>query len=121
MFNQKGFTLIELLSVMVIMGVMASVTIKKFDLVSDNAETRALEAAVSELNARENLTWTNMKLSQAGWTGDIVVFAAIDPVLGQGFDWDGVPTAAGGTLTYGQQSIILVRDESTSIKAARWH
>ena len=121
MFNQKGFTLIELLSVMVIMSVMASVTIKKFDLVSDNAEIQALEAAKSELNARENLTWTNMKLSNAGWTNDLTVFTATDPVLGQGFDWDGVPTAAGGTLKYRQQSIILVRDESTSIKAGRWH
>ena len=45
MFNQKGFTLIELVSVMVIMGVLASVTIKKFDLVSGNAEIRAIEAA----------------------------------------------------------------------------
>jgi prepilin-type N-terminal cleavage/methylation domain-containing protein len=37
--NRKGFTLIELMAVMVIMGVMVSVAIKKFDLLSDTAST----------------------------------------------------------------------------------
>jgi prepilin-type N-terminal cleavage/methylation domain-containing protein len=35
--NQKGFTLLELMSVLVIMGVVVSVAIKKFDLLSDTA------------------------------------------------------------------------------------
>jgi prepilin-type N-terminal cleavage/methylation domain-containing protein len=121
MFNQKGFTLVELVSVMVIMSVLASVTIKKFDLVSDNAETRALEAAVAELNARESLIWTNVKLSPAGWSTDENLFELIDTTLGQGFTWDGAPTASGGILEYRNQSKSLTRNASTSILAARWN
>ena len=37
--NQKGFTLIELLSVMIIMGVMGSVAVKKVDFITDTAST----------------------------------------------------------------------------------
>ena len=120
MFNQKGFTLIELVSVMVIMGVLASVTIKKFDLVSGNAEIRALESAIVELNARENLTWTNIKLSPQGWNIDDDVYGAVDTVLGQGFDWNPGPTAAGGTLNYRGQSIALARVPSTSGTPGQW-
>ena len=121
MFNQKGLTLVELLSVMVIMSVIASVSIKKFDLVSDNAELRAMEAAVAELNARESLIWTNVKLSPAGWTTDDNLFAIVDTTLGQGFTWDGAATASGGILQYRNQSRNLTRDASTSILAAKWH
>ena len=54
--NHHGFTLLELLSVMVIMGVLASVTIHRFDLISDTAGNRAIASAISELNVREALT-----------------------------------------------------------------
>ncbi len=120
MFNQKGFTLIEILSAMVIMGVVASVTIKKFDLLSGNAEIRAIEAAVNELNARENLTWTNKKLSSAGWVNDTDLFGSIETVLGQGFNWGSGTSPSGGTLKYGSQSIALTRVKSTSGSAAKW-
>jgi prepilin-type N-terminal cleavage/methylation domain-containing protein len=63
--NQKGFTLIELLSVMIIMGVMSSVAVKKVDFITDTASTRALATTVKELNVRESLVWSNMKISQA--------------------------------------------------------
>jgi prepilin-type N-terminal cleavage/methylation domain-containing protein len=54
--NQKGFTLVELLSVMIIMGVMGSVAVKKVDFITDTADVQALELAVKELNIRESLT-----------------------------------------------------------------
>ena len=120
MFNQRGFTLIELVSVMVIMGVVASVTIKKFNLVTGNAEIRALEAAVNELNARESLTWTNIKLSPDGWIGDDELYGLIDTALGQGFEWNPGPTVAGGTLHYGGQSMALTRVKSIYRSAGRW-
>jgi len=55
--NRKGFTLIELMAVLVIMSVMASVAIKKFDLLSDSASITALKTGVRELNTRETLVW----------------------------------------------------------------
>jgi len=60
--NQKGFTLIELISVMIIMGVMSSVAIKKVDFITGTASTRALAVTVKELNIRESLVWSNMKI-----------------------------------------------------------
>ena len=79
--NQRGFTLIELISVMVIMGVVASVGVKKLDLISDTAAKRALLEGVKELNARETLVWTDMKLSSSGWSSDADLFAVIDKNL----------------------------------------
>ena len=65
--NQKGFTLIELISVMIIMGVMGSVAVKKVEFISDTASTKALVIAVKELNIRESLFWSKMKISLDGW------------------------------------------------------
>ena len=76
--NQKGFTLIELLSIMIIMGVMSSVAVQKFDTLSDTASKQALAWALKELNTRESLIWTNIKLSDDGWTDDSAVFAAVE-------------------------------------------
>ena len=81
-FNQKGFTLIEIISVMIIMGVVASVSIQKFDLLSDAASQRALYAGIKELNIRESLTWTNLKISSAGYTRDEDLYPLIDTNLG---------------------------------------
>jgi prepilin-type N-terminal cleavage/methylation domain-containing protein len=53
--DHKGFTLIELLSVLVIMAVMVSVAVKKFDLLSDTSSLNALKAGIRELNMRETL------------------------------------------------------------------
>ena len=61
--DQKGFTLIELISAMIIISVIGSVAVKKLDLLSDTASQRILLEGVKELNARETLVWTNMKLS----------------------------------------------------------
>ena len=47
--NQQGFTLIEMISVMIIMGVVASVAIQKFDTLSDTAAEQALTIGVREL------------------------------------------------------------------------
>ena len=120
MFNQQGFTLIELVSVMVIMSVLASVTVQKFQLISDNAETRALESAQTELNVRETMTWANIKLSNAGWTDDSDVFKHVDANLEQGYYWDPEPTISGGTLYFRQNSIILKRKASATSYAGRW-
>jgi MSHA pilin protein MshA len=76
--NQQGFTLIEMISVMIIMGVVASVAIQKFDVLSDTAAEQALSVGVRELNIRESLSWSNLKISSAGWTNDNETFAKVD-------------------------------------------
>ena len=81
LLNQKGFTLIELISVMIIMGVMSSAAVKKVDFVTGTASTRALSITVKELNVRESLVWSNIKISNDGYTTDEDVFAALDKDL----------------------------------------
>ena len=119
--NSKGFTLLEMMSVLVIMGIMFSITIKKFDVLSDNASLTALKVGVRELNTRETLVWTNMKLSDPGWTGDADVYSAVDKNIGQKYGWNPPPNVSGGKLHYEAQSIDLTRIASTNKTTGVWN
>jgi prepilin-type N-terminal cleavage/methylation domain-containing protein len=123
--NQKGFTLIELISVMIIMGVVASVSIKKFDIVSDTAGERALNLGIKELNVRESLKWSNVKISADGYTTDQdlwdLLVADQDLDLGGKYHWNpGPDISAGGTLHFDTNSIALNRQPSTATTAGKW-
>ena len=118
--NKNGFTLIEVMSVIVIMSVMLSVGIKKLDLLSETAADRVLEDVVRELNTRETLVWTKIKLSDSGWTNDADVFAQIDKDLGSEFDWTVEPNVTGGTLRFKSRPIVLNRIASTKASVGRW-
>ena len=119
--NQKGFTLIELIAVMVIMGVMTSVGVKKYDILSDSAEITAIKAGIRELNTQESLVWIDMKLSDTGWTADVDVYNAVEKNLGQGYRWNPGPAIIGGTLQYKSQSVTLVRNQSTRHTVSSWN
>jgi prepilin-type N-terminal cleavage/methylation domain-containing protein len=118
--NQAGFTLIEILAVMVIISVMASVATKKYIDISDLAKNRALATGITELNSRETLTWTNQKFAPGGYTNDGDIWTAMNTDLGTAYSWAAVPDASGGTLEFGERTMILTRTVSTSIAAARW-
>jgi prepilin-type N-terminal cleavage/methylation domain-containing protein len=120
--NQNGFTLIELISVLIIMGVVASVSIQRFDLVSDSASQRVLHAGIKELNIRESLVWSNVKISLDGYTTDEDIFTVVDTNLGNGFEWDPNPPGrvTGATLTFKSASRTLNRQESTVTAAGKW-
>jgi prepilin-type N-terminal cleavage/methylation domain-containing protein len=119
--NQKGFTLIELISVMIIMSVMASVGVKRLDLLSGTATDQIMQEAVKELNIRESMTWTNIKLSSTNWTNDADVFSAMDTNLGAEFVWTAGPNASGGTLHFKTESIALNRTPSTTSSVGSWN
>lgn len=118
--NQKGFTLIEIISVMIIMGVVASVSIQKFDLLSDTASQQALYSGIKELNIRESLTWTNLKISSAGYNRDEDLYPLIDTYLGDSYNWNPGPTISGGTLHFKAHSKTLTRIASTETSAGKW-
>jgi prepilin-type N-terminal cleavage/methylation domain-containing protein len=119
--NQQGFTLIEMISMMIIMGVIASVAIQKFDMLSDTAAEQALSVGVRELNVRETLFWTDLKISSEGWTNDNETFAKVDTDLGTDYRWNPGPTVDGGTLHFKSKPKVLVRDHSTLTSAGNWH
>lgn len=118
--TQNGFTLIELLSVMIIMGVMLSVGIKKFDLLSDRASITALKAGIRELNTRETLEWSKIKISDTGYTTDLEIYSTVDKNIGQGYSWDPGPEISGGRLHFKSQSVDLDRIASTSRSPGSW-
>ncbi len=118
--NQKGFTLIELTSVLIIMGVMVSVVIQKFDLLSDNASITALQAGVGELKSRETVTWFKIKLSDTGYTNDGDVYNAVDKDIGQEYSWNPGPLISGGRLHFKSQSVNLNRVPSTPNSPGSW-
>ena len=118
--NQNGFTLIELLSVMIIMGVMSSVAVKKVDFITYTAITKALAIAVKELNVRESLVWSQMKISLDGYTTDADLFDALDKDLGAKFKWDPGLSIDGGTLYCESQSVVLNRTQSSNSTPGKW-
>lgn len=119
--NQKGFTLIELVSVMIIMGVVASVSIQKFDVVSNTASERALITGIKELNVRESLVWSNMKISEDGYTADEDLWVLMKTDLGTGYEWESPPAReTGGMLKFKTASRSLTRHVSTVSAAGRW-
>jgi prepilin-type N-terminal cleavage/methylation domain-containing protein len=121
--NQKGFTLIELISVMIIMGVVASVSIQKFDIITDTADNRALYLGVKELNIRESLTWSNIKISADGYTNDEDLWSLLLPQLDLGgkYRWDPGPHISdGGTLHFESETLALNRQPSTPTSSGKW-
>ena len=121
--NQRGFTLIELISVMIIMGVVASVSIKKFDILSTTAGEKALNLGIKELNVRESLRWTDIKISADGYTDDADLWSLLEPDLDLGgkYHWNpGPDIIAGGTLHFDSNSISLNRQPSTVSSAGKW-
>jgi len=119
--NQKGFTLIELIAIMIIMGVLGSVAVTKYESLSATATEQVLAAAVKELNVRESLTWTNIKISKDGYTSDEDVYAALSTDLGPKLKWNAGPGIGGGILYCETRSTALVRTPSSYGAAAKWH
>lgn len=118
--TQKGFTLIEILSVLVIMSVMVTVVITRFDLIYDNASLTALRAGVRELNTRETVGWTEFKLADTGYTNDAEVYDKVDKNLGSAYIWESGPSIIGGRLRFKSQSVDLNRMASASTSPGSW-
>ena len=118
--NQAGFTLIEIMASLVIIGVISSVGIQKFDQISDVASQRALDYALRELNSRELLTWGLIKISDDGWQSDGALFTQIDTRLGEGYGWSSGPEITGGTLRMKSTSLALTRIPSTISTSGKW-
>jgi len=72
--KDTGFTLIELVAVLTILGILASLSIPRFVELDSNASRQALISSVTELNGRESLIWSKVKLSTSGWIEDEGVF-----------------------------------------------
>jgi prepilin-type N-terminal cleavage/methylation domain-containing protein len=119
---EKGFTLVEIIAVMVILSVLAAVSIPRYISIDESARQRAIDAGISELNGREILTWSNIKISITGYTDDTELFPILNTTLGNDYRWiGGPPDENGGTLRFKESAeVLLTRRESTDVEPGFW-
>ena len=120
--SQQGFTLLELTAVLIILSVLAALAIPRYIDLDAGSRQKAIEAGIAELNGRENLTWSNIKISVTGWQDDTTTFGSINTDLGGDYIWTAGPDASGGTIKFGPSGVPvpLSRTQSTYTQPGYW-
>ena len=131
--NEEGFTQVEIIAVLIILGIMAAVAVPRYINLEENAKRRAIDAAVSELYGRENLTWADVKIAPCddpNCPTDATIDALVrtppasggkyDTDLGSDYVWESVG-ATGGVLKFkAGNPITLVRTPALYDRPGSW-
>ena len=119
--NQKGFTLVEIILVLVLLSVLYAIAVPKYIELEQNAQQKAFDGAIAELNGRESLVWANLKISGTGYQDDAQLLLVVNHNLGTDYVWQsGHPLATGGNLTFRAKTVTLNRTLSDVSKPAVW-
>ena len=121
LLTNSGFTLIEIIVVLVILGILATLAVTKYIDLEENVKQRAFDTVVSEINAREFLTWSDQKISGSGFVSDAKIFGDMNYDIDPNYVWNpGDPTITGGTLVFKGEAYTLSRTPSTIEIPAIW-
>ncbi len=121
--NQAGFTLIELIAVLIIFSVLGAMVVPRYIDLDANARQRAIEAGIAELNGREGLVWSKIKITPTGYQDDVTTFGAYDKDLGENYIWTGgIPDPSGGEIRFGVggEPVFLTREKSSETHPGHW-
>jgi hypothetical protein len=105
---------------LIILGILASVAVARYNDLEDNSRQIAIDSAISDLNGRESLTWSNQKISTTGYVNDQNIVNAIDYNLGDSYTWSIAPSQTGGTVEFQGLSVAINRTPSTAAQPAVW-
>ena len=106
--------------VLIILGILAAVAVPRYIELEINANQRAIDSEISDLNGRETLTWANQLISTTGYDDDQQVLDVIDYNLGSDYTWTVPPDEFGGTLEFKGLSVAINRTPSTAAQPAFW-
>lgn len=121
LYTEKGFTIVEIIAVLVILGILAAVAVGRYVDLEHNARQKAFNTVISEINARESLTWSDHKISESGFVSDAKIFGEINYSVDPNYAWNpGDPQVTGGTLTFKGESFTLSRTAATASQPAVW-
>ena len=103
------------------MGILAAFAVTKYTDLEENAKQKAFNTLLTEINAREFLTWSDQKISSSGFKGDAKVFGKMNYDIDPNYVWNpGDPTVSGGTIVFKGEAFTLSRAESTPNIPAVW-